>query len=84
MTYHELGRHSDDKQLTVGILKLRQELLGEQHSDTIRTMAHLGRVHRRQGLYNEAEQLQTRALELQQELLGNENGDTVRTMSELG
>ncbi|TVY22961.1 Calcium-independent phospholipase A2-gamma [Lachnellula hyalina] len=74
--YWEQGRSDKAEQLEVEVLKLRKEVLGAKHPDTIRAIANLASTWWQQGRSDEAEQLGVEVLELQKEVLGAKHPDT--------
>lgn len=54
-THHVQGRDEEDLGISIKVLDLRREVLGEKHPDTIRSMADLATTYHTQGRYEEAE-----------------------------
>jgi len=65
-------------------LAIRQEVLGELHPDTARSLNNLAVLYQNQGRYEEAEPLYKRALAIRREALGEQHLDTVMSLSNLG
>ncbi|KAL5331087.1 hypothetical protein ACEPPN_000616 [Leptodophora sp. 'Broadleaf-Isolate-01'] len=57
ITWWQQGRSSEAEQLQTEALKLRKEVLGAKHSNTINAMANLAVTWWQQGRSDEAEQL---------------------------
>lgn len=77
------GRCDENELVDIRAWCLRQEMLGEKHPDTIRSMASLAAVYHDQDRYTEAERLGIQALDLQREVLGERHPDTIRSMVSL-
>jgi tetratricopeptide (TPR) repeat protein len=77
------GRSDEAEKLQVEVLKLRKNVQGEKHPDTIRAMANLASTWQQQGRSDEAEKLRLEVLELQKNVLGEKHPDTIRAMANL-
>lgn len=76
-TYLHLGLlNSADTHLTRA-LELRRDLLGDDHVDTLTSLAHLAELRLDQGEMEESEALWRRAWEGRRELLGGDHPDTL-------
>ncbi|MDR3562094.1 MAG: CHAT domain-containing protein [Negativicutes bacterium] len=64
-------------------LKLRAEILGERHPDTIASMANMATNYRFLGRYAESLAFDEKALQLRTEILGERHPDTIMTMDDL-
>uniref|UniRef100_A0A8H7NHI4 NB-ARC domain-containing protein n=1 Tax=Bionectria ochroleuca TaxID=29856 RepID=A0A8H7NHI4_BIOOC len=82
-TYYAQGRYNDAEEISVKVLELRREELGEKHPDTISSMADLATTYHVQGRYEEAEKLKDEALELRREVLGEKHPDTISSIASL-
>ncbi|WAO94549.1 NB-ARC domain-containing protein [Fusarium falciforme] len=80
---YERGRWREKEPVDSRALKLRREVLGEKHPDTIWSMASLAATYHDQGRYDEAERLKDETLDLQREVLGEKHPDTIRSMADL-
>ncbi|OCK96219.1 putative kinesin [Cenococcum geophilum 1.58] len=60
-----------------------KRVLGEEHPDTLTSMANLASTHRNQGRWKEAENLQAKELEICSRVLGEEHPDTLTSMGNL-
>ncbi len=65
-------------------LRIREQLLGEEHPDTLRSLNNLGVVLRVLKHYDEAESMYTRALALRKRILGPEHPETLSSLNNLG
>ncbi len=81
--YKDLGLYPDAQQHLERAVRIRRELLGESHPETIRGMSDLALVYRYAGKYPQAESLGAQVLALQKRLLGERHRDTLTTMSSL-
>lgn len=84
MTYMSLGKHKEAEVHLERVLALRQCQFGEEHPDTLNSMANLGFLYRDEGRYNEAELLLVKALEIYRRVFGEENIGTMWAMQRLG
>ncbi|KAF4473625.1 Nephrocystin-3 [Colletotrichum fructicola Nara gc5] len=75
---HAVTRLFDEK-----ALKLRRDVLGEKHPDTIDSMASLATTYHSQGRYDEAEKISVEVLELRRDVLGEKHPDTIWSMASL-
>jgi tetratricopeptide (TPR) repeat protein len=64
-------------------LRIRKEVLGEQHPDTANTYNNLGKTLCHQCKYEEALESHKRALKIQERVLGN-HPDTAKTYNDIG
>ncbi|KAI9762477.1 MAG: hypothetical protein M1840_001237 [Geoglossum simile] len=71
------------EELNLRVLEPQKEVLGENHPDTLSTLASLASTYSQQGRSKEAEELGLRVLELQKEVLVEKHPDTLRTMGNL-
>ncbi|KAG4420607.1 hypothetical protein IFR04_006314 [Cadophora malorum] len=78
-----LGRNEAAKALLQQILRIREEVLGKTHPDTLTTMSNLAVVFDKQGKYADAEAMNRQTLEISEEVLGKTHPDTLTTMSNL-
>ncbi|GAB1317573.1 Violaceus kinesin [Madurella fahalii] len=80
---YDRGRWREKESVDERAYKLRREVLGERHPDTIQSMANLAVTYRAQGRYKEAEPMGVKVLELRREVLGERHPDTIRSMANL-
>ncbi|CAI4214345.1 unnamed protein product [Parascedosporium putredinis] len=83
VTYHAQGRYAEDEEISVKVLDLRRQTLGEMHPDTIYSMASLAATYHAQGRYVEAEPIRVKALDLHRQALGEMHPDTIYSMASL-
>ncbi|KAI6777615.1 Nephrocystin-3, partial [Emericellopsis cladophorae] len=77
------SRHSMVDEDYKRALRLRQQVVGEKHPDTIRSMAELAATYHAQGRYDEAEGICWEVLDLRREVVGEKHPDTIRSMADL-
>ena len=58
-------------------------LLGEDHPDTLSSMAHLAATYWNRGQWSEAEQLELQVMEKRRTLLGEDHPKTLSSMAHL-
>jgi serine/threonine protein kinase/tetratricopeptide (TPR) repeat protein len=84
MTYFSLGKFKAAEPHLERAIELRQGQFGEEHPDTLKSMAHLGLQYMKQFRFKEAEPLYIKVLEIRRRVLGKENPDTLSSMSSVG
>jgi tetratricopeptide (TPR) repeat protein len=82
-TYLGLGLPPDAVKVHEGAWSLRKSVLGPEHRDTLRSMAHLGGAYATAYRTAEAIPLTEEALRLQRAIQGSEHVDTLATTEEL-
>ena len=82
-TYGELGLFAEAQQQFERALELRRRVLGEKHTDTLKSVNDLAFLYRRQGKFEQAEPLMANALEAHLEVYGEEHAATLETMNNL-
>ncbi|EXL39767.1 hypothetical protein FOCG_17619 [Fusarium oxysporum f. sp. radicis-lycopersici 26381] len=80
---NEGGRWREKEPIDGRAWGLRREVLGDEHPDTISSMASLAATYHEQGRYGKAEIMRAKVLELRQEVLGEKHQDTAESMSDL-
>ena len=80
--YHA-GAYRASIPLAEEALRLRTEVLGEQHPSTLTSMNNLAALYDSQGRYSEAEPLKVCCLALRKEVLGERHPDTLTSMNNL-
>jgi len=81
--YNFLGEYEKAELLYEKALKIREELLGEKHSDTARSYNNLANVYHLKGEYEKAELLYEKALKISEEVLGEKHPDTASSYNNL-
>ncbi|KAJ7807724.1 hypothetical protein B0H13DRAFT_2295736 [Mycena leptocephala] len=79
----EAGRYKEAENLRMTVLTKRQQLLGDNHLDTLNAMASLAFTYQNLREFKKAEQLQLVVLEKRKQLLGDDHPDTLRAMNNL-
>ncbi|HEY6943870.1 MAG TPA: serine/threonine-protein kinase, partial [Candidatus Acidoferrum sp.] len=82
--YDNLGLYTRAQTLLQRAVNIRQQVLGTEKPDTLRSMSNLSRTLDHEGRYAEAETLIRQTLEIQRRILGPEHPDTVWSISNLG
>ena len=83
LVYTEQGKWKEAEALQVVVMEKRKHLLGEEHPDTLTSMANLASTYWNQGKLKEAEALQVVVIEKMKHLLGEEHPDTLSSMGNL-
>ena len=81
--YSSQWKYIESEQLYLECYKLRKEILGNNHPDTLTTMNNLAELYSKQGKYLESEELLIECLKLRKEMLGESHPDTLKTMNNL-
>ncbi|KAF7519720.1 hypothetical protein PCG10_009763, partial [Penicillium crustosum] len=81
--FYDCGRWIDKQPVDERAYELRQQVLGEEHPDTIQSLANLASTYHAQGRYSEAEPMDVKALALRQQVLGEEHPDTIESLANL-
>ncbi|KAL8759342.1 MAG: hypothetical protein Q9184_003647 [Pyrenodesmia sp. 2 TL-2023] len=82
-TYLDEGRWKKAEELEVQVIETRKRVLGEQHPDTLTSMANLASTYSNQGRWKEAEKLQVQVMDTRKRVLGEEHPSTLTTMNNL-
>jgi UDP-2,3-diacylglucosamine pyrophosphatase LpxH len=77
------GRYSESEELFVQVMETRKRVLGDEHPDTLTSMANLALTYRNQGRWKEAEGLFVQVMETCKRVLGDEHPNTLTSMSNL-
>lgn len=81
--YYNLGRYNRAEEHFRASLETRQQLLGDDHRDTLNATNNLGLVEMRQGRIADAEVHYRAALEGRRRVLGEDHADTLVSMNNL-
>ncbi|KAI9691233.1 MAG: hypothetical protein M1822_008853 [Bathelium mastoideum] len=79
----EDGKYNEAEIAYKEVIKARKEVLGEEHPDTLTSIANLASTYRNQGRWKEAEELEVRVMETSVKVLGEEHPDTLTSMANL-
>ncbi len=82
--YRELGLHAAALPLQERALATRRRVLGEEHPDTLRSIASMAVLVDAQGKLAESEPYYREALEKRRRVLGEEHPDTLKSIASLG
>src|SRR6266567_7440875 len=83
LVYQEQGKWKEAEALEVVVMEKSKHLLGEEHPDTLKSMANLAATYWNQGRWKEAEALEVVVMEKRKHLLGEEHPDTLTSMANL-
>ncbi|KAF9001699.1 P-loop containing nucleoside triphosphate hydrolase protein, partial [Cyathus striatus] len=72
-TYWYQGNWKDAEKLEIQLVEMRIRILGQEHPDTITSMANLASTYRKEGRWNDAEKLQIQVMEMRIRILGRWN-----------
>ena len=79
----EKGSIAEAINLSEKAMKVRQEILGEMHADSLSSIEMVGQAYRSAGRWDEAEKLQQRVVEARKGILGGKHPDTLTSMANL-
>jgi hypothetical protein len=65
------------------VMETSSRVLGEDHPDTLTSIANLASTYRKQGRWKEAEELVVQVMETRKRVLGEEHPDTLTSMGNL-
>ena len=77
------GRYREAEAPFEEVFQTRKRMLGEEHPDTLISVANLASTYRNQGRWKEAEELEVRVMEARKRVLGEEHPDTLTSMHNL-
>ncbi|KAH7379370.1 kinesin light chain [Phaeosphaeria sp. MPI-PUGE-AT-0046c] len=77
------GRFKEAEALEVQVLQTRKRVLGDEHPDTLLSMATLASTFRDDGRWKEAEDLEVQVLQSRKRVLGEEHPETLRSIANL-
>jgi len=77
------GRSKEAEELLVQVVKAGKRDLGQEHPDTLTSVANLASAFWNQGRWKEAEELQVQVMETQKRLLGYEHPSTMTSINNL-
>ncbi|CAI7593615.1 unnamed protein product [Penicillium palitans] len=81
--FYDCGRWIDRQPVDERTYELRQQVLGEEHPETIQSLGNLATTYSAQGRYSEAEPMKVKALALLQQVLGEEHPETIQSLASL-
>ena len=81
--YGEKGWWMEKQKLNTKVLECTRRTYGEDHPDTLSSMANLATTYGNQGQWAEAEQLDLQVIEKRKTLLGEDHPDTLTSMANL-
>ena len=81
--YYEQGQWRSAEALEVVLMEKTKQLLGEEHPDTLTSMAYLAHTYWDQGCLEEAEALELLVMKKRKQVLGPEHPDTLESMENL-
>ena len=83
LVFSEAGQWKEAEELFAQVMETRKRALGEEHPDTLTSMANLASTYRNQGRWKEAEELQAKELKICSRVLGEEHPSTLTSMANL-
>ncbi|KAJ4294113.1 hypothetical protein N0V90_007803 [Kalmusia sp. IMI 367209] len=83
MCYYSDGRFDNAEAFFREVMEHRTNVLGAEHSDTLKSIAKLALTYHAQSRFQESKVLGLRAMEAQKRVLGEEDPETLATMSHL-
>ncbi|KAL9611396.1 MAG: hypothetical protein Q9167_003937 [Letrouitia subvulpina] len=83
LAFSEAGRWKEAEELDVQVMETTKRVLGEEHPDTLTSMANLASTYWNQGRWKEAEELEVQVMETTKKVLGEEHPATLTSMANL-
>ncbi|KAJ6535481.1 hypothetical protein B0H19DRAFT_1322419, partial [Mycena capillaripes] len=83
LVYSESGYWKQAETLWVAVLEARKCALGEEHPDTLESIANLASTYQNHGRWNDAEVLKVEVMETSKRVLGEEHPDTLTSIANL-
>ncbi|OSS50032.1 hypothetical protein B5807_05248 [Epicoccum nigrum] len=80
---HSDGKYKGAEELFVQVMQARKRVLGDEHPDTLSSMANLASTYRNQGRWKEAEELEVQVMQTSKRVLGDEHPRTLRSLGNL-
>jgi tetratricopeptide (TPR) repeat protein len=77
------GRYNEAEGPFKQVMETRMRVLGEDHPDTLTSMANLASTYRNQGRWRESESLGVQVMETSMSVLGEDHPDTLASMANL-
>ena len=69
--------------MDVQVMETRRRVLGEEHPDTLTSIANLATTYRNQRRWTEAEKMEVQVMETTKRVLGEEHPDTLTSIANL-
>jgi serine/threonine protein kinase len=82
--YLDLGEYVEAERHLSAAMRLRQQTVGDTHSDTLACVNSLGVLYKRQGQHAKAETLLNQLLQARRKTLGERDSATLEALSDLG
>jgi hypothetical protein len=83
LVYVEQGRWNEAETLEVVVMEKRKQVLGDDHPDTLTSMANLASTYRNRGRWKEAETLEVVVMEKRKQVLGDYRPSTLTSVVNL-
>jgi hypothetical protein len=77
------GKWNKAEELQLQAVETLKRVLGQEHPDTLTSIANLASTYRNQGRWKEAEELEVQVMETRKRVLGQEHPHTLNSMSNL-
>ena len=78
-----IGTIADAEMLATKAMKARKKVLGQEHEDTLWSIAMVGSAYRNQGRWDAAEELDVQVMETSKKKLGADHPSTLNSMANL-
>ncbi|KAJ7806682.1 P-loop containing nucleoside triphosphate hydrolase protein [Mycena leptocephala] len=83
IVYYHAARYEEAKEFGLAVIEKQKQVLGDNHSDTLRAMGNLASTYQKLGEFHKAEELAVVVLEKRKQVLGEEHPDTLLAMGNL-
>jgi hypothetical protein len=78
-----MGNGVEAEKMAVQAMKVRRKILGQEHKDTLKSMAMVGLAYNLRGLWDAAEELEMQVMETRKKKLGADHPSTLSSMANL-
>ena len=78
-----IGNIADAEMLARKAMKARKKVLGQEHEDTLRSVAMVGLAYKLEGRWDDAEKLEVEVMETSKTKLGADHPSTLTSMANL-
>jgi hypothetical protein len=83
MALYSDGQYKAAEELQVEVMETSKRVLGDEHPNTLSSIANLASTYKNQGRLKDAEELQVQVMEMTKRVLGDEHPDTLSSIANL-
>jgi hypothetical protein len=78
-----IGKGAEAEEMSIRAMNVRKEILGQEHNDTLASIAMVGLVYKLRGQWDAAEELQMQVMEIYKKKLGADHPETLLSIGNL-